>query len=131
MRFSNIICLLIIAAAAYTLYSVKYSVQAMDAEIAVLKAQIAEEKENVHVLSAEWTFLTRPERLSELAARYLEAQPVHGHQLAELHDVPFSDENIVQMASDNGAYDPPGKALEPAPSVRPGIIAAGGARYVR
>lgn len=129
MRFSSMMWIAVIACAAALLYSVKYRVQAMDEEIAVLRSQIEEERAAIHVLQAEWAFQTRPARVRELAEAHLDVQAATGEQLLNLADVPFSPEAPVQMAE--GEAVPPGFTSMPAPQMRPGFIPAGGAGYVR
>lgn len=132
MRFSSVMWLAVIACAAGLLYSVKYRVQAMDEEIAVLRSQIEEERAAVHVLHAEWAYLTRPERVRKLAEAHLDVQPATGQQLLELADVPFSPDAPVHLA--NGQKASPlyrGGMKVPAPQFRPGVIPAGGVGHVR
>ena len=129
MRLSNMMWVLVVACAASLLYSVKYRVQTMDEEIAVLQTQIAEERAAIHVLHAEWAYLTRPERVRKLAQAHLDMEPARGQQLLELADVPFSPDSPVRMVEGGANIAPYGTA--PTPQFRPGIIPAGGAGYVR
>ena len=76
--------------AAFGLYMVKYKVQTLKAEVAVAEKQLREEKQNLHVLAAEWTYLNRPERIRQLAAKYLTTKPVQGEQLADFASVPYA-----------------------------------------
>ena len=55
--------------AAFGLYTVKYRVQALKTEVASTETQLREEKKNLHVLTAEWTYLNRPERLQQTGRR--------------------------------------------------------------
>ncbi len=79
------------------LYMVKYRVQALKVEVAATETQLREEKKNLHVLTAEWTYLNRPERLRVLAAKYLDIKPVRGTQLADFATLPV---NAAALASD-------------------------------
>jgi cell division protein FtsL len=74
--------------AAFGLYTVKYRVQALKGEVAAAETQLREEKRNLHVLTAEWTYLNRPERLRQLATKFLNLKPMHGNQLADLSGLP-------------------------------------------
>lgn len=121
MRLSNMMWVLVAACAALLLYSVKYRVQAMDEEIAVLQARIAEERAAIHVLHAEWAYLTRPERVRKLAQAHLDMEPARGQQMLELADLPFSPDSPVRLAAGEGV----------APQLRPGVIPVGGAGYAR
>lgn len=74
------------------------NVQQMNDEISSMKKQIAQEKEHIHVLQTEWSYLTRPERIARLEQKFLKLNDTHGQQLAELSDLPFSDEGPIQLA---------------------------------
>lgn len=76
--------------AAFGLYTVKYRVQAIKSEVATAETQLREEKKNLHVLNAEWTYLNRPERLRQLSEKYLTTnKPMNGQQLSELASLPY------------------------------------------
>lgn len=121
MRLSSMIWVVAVVCAASLLYSVKYRVQSMDEEIASIRAQIAEEKQAIHVLNAEWAFLTRPERIRVLAEKHLDMQAMDGKQMLELADVPYHPDagEDVHLAGGQGQQ------------LRPGVIQAGGAAYAR
>ncbi len=74
--------------ASFGLYTLKYRVQALKNEVLAAETQLREEKKNLHVLTAEWTYLNRPERLRQLTAKYLAIKPVHGPQLADFATLP-------------------------------------------
>lgn len=76
--------------AAFGLYTVKYRVQALKIEVAAAERQLREEKKSLHVLTAEWAYLNRPERLRTLSAKYLGIKPVEGKQLSDLASLPVS-----------------------------------------
>lgn len=123
MRLSSMIWVVAVVCAASLLYSVKYRVQSMDEEIASIRAQIAHEKQAIHVLNAEWAFLTRPERIRVLAEKHLDMQSMDGRQMLELADVPYHPD------AQDGVHLANGEA--PARQLRPGVIQTGGAGYVR
>lgn len=122
MRLSSMMWVAVVACAASLLYSVKYRVQTMDEEIAALRAQIEQERAAIHVLQAEWAYLTRPERVRTLAKKHLDMEPAKGQQLLELADVPFAPDSPLRLAEGEAAASP---------QLRPGVIPAGGAGYVR
>ncbi|MCH2548144.1 MAG: hypothetical protein MK052_11120 [Alphaproteobacteria bacterium] len=132
MRLSSVIWVMVVVVAASMLYGVKYSVQTMDEEIAVIQAQIKEERNAIHVLKAEWAYLSRPERIRILAEKHLQVQPMDGKQMLELADVPFSPDAPVQLVHGD-ANTPNYNSLQaaPIPRMRPGVIPAGGMGYVR
>ena len=68
----------------FGLFHVKYQVQALEEELARLNAAILKEQQQIHVLRAEWSYLNRPDRIAELAARYLELEPMKPAQIAAM-----------------------------------------------
>jgi cell division protein FtsL len=95
--------------AAFSLYMVKYKVQALKVEVAAAETQLREEKKNLHVLTAEWTYLNRPERLAQLSAKYLDLKPMQGIQLGDLASIPAAPEETAgaHPATDRHYVTPP------------------------
>ncbi len=94
-RLSTIFWMFVIVLGAFGLYLVKYKVQALKDEIAETETKITEERDSLHVIEAEWTYLNRPERLQALAGKYLALKPVAGEQLTELEAVPQPNEKAL------------------------------------
>jgi len=57
------------------LLHISQRVQDAEVRLGAIKAQAAEEQENIRVLSAEWEYLNSPARLEILAAQYLDLVP--------------------------------------------------------
>ena len=70
-------------------YAMKYEVERLDEQFAALQRKLMQQEEMLQVLEAEWTFLNRPERLKELAARHLDLKPVAVRQLTAIDTLPF------------------------------------------
>lgn len=70
------------------LYHVKYSVDRMERQGLSLKAKIAEEKQAIRILEAEWSSLNRPDRLQKLSERYLQLAPVQVSQVVSFTTIP-------------------------------------------
>lgn len=87
-RLNTMIYCLCFAVAAYALYMVKFSVQNLQREVAVTKAQLAQEKEALHLLNAEWAYLNRPERLRRLADAHLDLVPLDSRRIDNLELLP-------------------------------------------
>ena len=79
---------LISAVAAFTL---KYEVRDLEEQLASLEHQVSESRETSHVLRAEWNYLSRPERLAELAERHLDLAPMGVDQMGQLIQVPLRE----------------------------------------
>lgn len=132
MRLSSIFWIVMFVCAASALYAVKYRVQEMDSEIASLRAQIQAEKQSIHVLSAEWAFLTRPERVRRLAEKHLDMEPMKAVQMTDVADVPFPSGAPVRVVdSRTGGHVTEARYVVPVPQLRPGVVRAKGVGYVR
>jgi len=92
VRLSTLFLMAILFCAAYALYLVKYEVQSVREEAHLLELQLQEENEALHIANAEWAYLNRPERLQQLADKYLTLKPVQGSQIVELAAIPFQDD---------------------------------------
>ncbi|MEI7669959.1 MAG: hypothetical protein WCJ33_07745 [Pseudomonadota bacterium] len=90
IRISTIIWIVILVFGAFGVYMVKYQVQDLKKEIALTEKSVAEEKKNLHVLHAEWAYLTRPERIKKLSEKYLDVKPLKGQQITELTSLPYN-----------------------------------------
>ena len=76
--FSFFICV-----AGSLLFYLKYSVVDIENRIAVATVELAKEKNNQHILKAEWKALTTPERVQRLAVKYLKMQQALPQQVKE------------------------------------------------
>jgi hypothetical protein len=63
----SILAALAVMALAFWAYRENYATQAALADVARLEADIAEAREALSVLNAEWAYLNRPDRLADLA----------------------------------------------------------------
>ena len=71
-KFNTLFWILFFAFAALGLYVVKYQVQEIRNDDAVLEASLKKEQHSLALLQAEWSYLNRAERLQQLADRYLQ-----------------------------------------------------------
>ncbi len=100
----NMVCVVVLATG---LYLVKYSVQDVQTNVVTLKAQLASEKESLHLLNAEWAYLNRPDRLRQLADRHLELVPLDTRQIENISVLPAAaivdpqdaNRGMIQQAS--------------------------------
>lgn len=80
------------------LFEIKYSVQAINKELQKVEIQILKVKEDIHILKAEYSYVTKPEYLLKLSKKYLdldivEPKKIKSVNLDKLEEI-FSGEGI-------------------------------------
>ena len=89
---------------AVCVFIVKYEVQDLEAEYFQLNTDIAEERQSIHVLLAEWSHLNEPSRLRTLAREHLNLNAISARQIGGLNTIPHRDdkdsERIPEMPAD-------------------------------
>ncbi len=73
----------------YAMFQVKNEVMQQEATLAHITQQIAESRDAVRNLTAEWGVLTQPARLNGLAQRYLNLVPIGTKQLGAIAAIPL------------------------------------------
>ena len=71
LRLFNILAIVLLIASAVYAYTIKYQTAYRYEQIAKTKIEIKAERDAIAVLRAEWAYMTRPERLQQLADQYL------------------------------------------------------------
>ena len=73
------------------LYLLKMQVEAQEQRLVGLQKRIADDRESIHVLDAEWSYLNDPERLRTEADRLLGMEAIKPSQIVTFDQVPFPD----------------------------------------
>lgn len=93
MRWIVLFTVVVALLASFAVYPIKYDSQELQKEIHRLKRDIEQERINIDILRAEWSFLTRPERLKKLAKKNLSLHPIGVEsQGFHIEDLPFRSE---------------------------------------
>ncbi len=100
LRISVILWMVLLVLGVFGLYMVKYKVRAIKSEVAAAERQLIEEKRNLHVLNAEWTYLNQPARLRALSAKYLDVKPIRGQQIADFVSLPYTKSSNLANKQD-------------------------------
>jgi cell division protein FtsL len=82
MRIVTFFLATILVALAAVIYQVKYETRSLDNRVASLQRGIAEERDVIAILRAEWSHLNRPARLERLARAHLGLRPIQGNQIS-------------------------------------------------
>jgi hypothetical protein len=110
-----IMCSALVVAVAYWAYTENYTTQASSRRVDELHKQIADEKEAISIMNAEWAYLNRPERLADLADlnfQTLQLVPLAAQHFAELDTIPLPPRRVsapnmpVSVSSDGGKQFP-------------------------
>jgi hypothetical protein len=82
------------AISSFALYQLSYDVKRLEDELAEINRAIAQDRENMLVLHAEWSYLTRPDVLQERAAKLLDLKPTAPKQIVTAAEVPTLQERV-------------------------------------
>lgn len=85
---STLLCLLLAILAGYALFHVTGRAQRLEEELARLDREIAEDREAIHVLRAEWAYLNQPALLRERVEHHLDLVPLRPEQIVRFEDLP-------------------------------------------
>lgn len=103
LRISNVLILLVAVVFGVLLFGTSQSVQQKEEELHALKKELNSEKDAIRVLSVEWDYLNRPQRLEELARKELGMKPAGVKELVTAaQDIPepvipaFDAETLMQ-----------------------------------
>jgi cell division protein FtsL len=69
------------------LFQVSYRVQSLEDQLTRVNRQILAERDTIHLLNAEWSYLNEPTRLAELAQRHLNLTPLAATQMVAIEDL--------------------------------------------
>lgn len=120
IRPTSLILMVLAAAAGGALFQIAFEVSELDDELARLNRDIRADRDAIHVLRAEWSFLNQPARLEELARRYLDLLPASGSQIAGTGAVPVRREGTLPpAASDISGVVTPASIPVAAPREKP------------
>lgn len=88
IRPSTVVWFCVVIAVGYAMFQVKYEVMQQEQTLASLNKQITDGREQIRVLNAEWSYLTRPARIEDLSARFLHLNGMSSSQILPLSAVP-------------------------------------------
>jgi len=87
LRLLNIVLMLGVLVSGFALYTLEHKTRSVERQIAAIDVKIESEYEFIGLLNAEWSLLTRPDRLELLAKDHLKMGPVMPDQLVGLDGV--------------------------------------------
>lgn len=99
MNKTTLTWIMFILPVALGLFYVKHIVENLEEDLAALEKSISTDADEVHVLRAEWAYLSRPERVQKLAVNHLDLEPASGSQIADVKAIPFPQEDAAILSS--------------------------------
>lgn len=102
-RISNLLSLVVATFFGVLLFWTSQSVQTRENELAKARKNLARELETVRVLSVEWDYLNRPQRLEKLASEQLGMKPAGSKEVlravSEIPEPVIVEESYTQPVS--------------------------------
>ena len=115
IRLGTALWLVLVAFVGFGMFKVKYEVMDLEDALARANRAILADQDAIHVLKAEWAFLSQPSRLADLSRRHLDLVPLGASQLGQIATIPLRP-TAVPIA-DSGAPLP--LADPPVPTAKP------------
>jgi cell division protein FtsL len=113
---ATLIWMVLAVGAGFGLFQVSYRVASLEEELNKANRQIVEERERLHALQAEWSFLSSPNRLAEISRRHLPLQPLATEQMIRIEDLPL---RLPPLIAETAPLPDPGPSIQPSSVVRP------------
>ncbi len=87
IRLLNGILVIVVLICGGWVYTLEHQSRKLDKRIASMKAAIADEREAVRLLNAEWSHLNQPNRLEILARKHLQLAPTEVETIVMPHEI--------------------------------------------
>jgi cell division protein FtsL len=81
------------------MFVLKYEVIRQEEELAFIKKDIQKQQSEIHILKAEWSYLTSPERLKKLNEQVTHLKPMKTGQILSLKELPKSTQTPISFVS--------------------------------
>ena len=112
LKFVNGILVVGVLVSASALYSLEHQTRGLERQIAKTKATINDNDEAIKLLNAEWSSLTRPERIQALAEQNLKMLPRKADQFVQAGELAQRIPAIAAEATPQQPSDPIGDVLK-------------------
>jgi cell division protein FtsL len=121
IRPGTVLWLLLVITVGYAMFQVKYEVMQQEDALARINREIADTRDQIRVLDAEWSYLSQPNRLKRLASRYLDLSPINAAQIVELSAIPERTTAQPAVAANAAPAAAPLPQTMPSPAAAPRI----------
>ncbi|MFT3987106.1 cell division protein FtsL [Aestuariivirga sp.] len=86
-KLFNAFLVLTVLVSGFLLYSMEHETRGLERQIAKYERSMAVDREDMKLLSAEWSSLTRPDRIEQLAEQHLKLQTMQAIQIVPMTEV--------------------------------------------
>lgn len=114
MRYINFLLAAALAVISVVIYQVKYETRGLEQRVSRLQMTIAQERDAIGILRAEWSHLNCPARLERLARKHLDLRPLDATQVADRNAI-----SSVKRKPTAASDDPAPRALQAGPEHQP------------
>src|SRR5688572_21814731 len=111
-RLFNAMLVLGLLVASYFIYDLEHATRNGERELARLEGRIKEEGESYKLLIAEWSLLTRPDRIQHLAEKHLQLKVLRPEQAIEASELRTRLPAKPPLRPNPEAADPIGDVLK-------------------
>lgn len=87
LRFANGLLVVLVLVSGTMLYAMEHKTRGLERQIKETERMLSDTEEDIKLLSAEWSSLTRPERIQALAAKHLKLAPAEATQYVTLNEL--------------------------------------------
>ena len=112
LKIVNAFLVVAVLVSGYALYELEHATRGEERAIASNKRKIDESREAIKLLKAEWSSLTRPERIQKLASQHLQLEPTRAQQFVSMEDLRTKVPETVPVKLEEDGKDPIGDILK-------------------
>lgn len=116
-RVAPLVGVIFFGCVAFGMYHLAYEVKRLEDELITYNRALMREREAIDFLQAEWSYLSRPDRLQASATRHLDLQAAPLHRLQRIDDLP--ERPLGAMAQGWGVILVPDPSAPPVPLAKP------------
>jgi cell division protein FtsL len=102
LKYANVTLVLLSLGTASMLYNLEHTTRGEERTIAKATAQMVDTAEAIKLLKAEWSSLTRPDRIQQLAEQNLGMKQLDADQIITATELPARLETLTQTEKPKG-----------------------------
>ena len=112
LKALNAVLVMAVLVAGYFLYDLEHATRGTEREIATTVRKLDQSREAIKLLNAEWSSLTRPERIQKLAEQHLALEQTKATQFVSVEQLRTKVPETVPVKLEEEGKDPIGDILK-------------------